>query len=155
VRGRKRTPSTIHLLEGGVGKTHRAKSYRSGEPKPPAVIPKCPRHLDKEARAEWRRMVKELEPLGILTNLDKAIFASYCQAWSEWIAATLAVQKMGMVGPGSKGVPVINPVYKLIDASNARMIKALIEMGMSPSSRSRVTVPERKPVVSEKERFFK
>jgi len=57
--------------------THRPP--RTDEPKPPAAIPKCPKHLDKEAKKEWRRMVKELEPLGMLTRLDKAVLARYCQ----------------------------------------------------------------------------
>jgi len=64
--------------------THRPP--RTDEPKPPAAIPKCPRHLDKEAKKEWRRMVKELEPLGILTRLDKAVLARYCQGSAKLAA---------------------------------------------------------------------
>lgn len=141
--GRKRKPTILHLLEGGRKKTHRP--LPENEPHPPAEIPKCPRHLDKEARKEWRRMAKELGPLGLLTGLDKAVFASYCQAWSTWVAATLKVQEVGMVVKASTGTPMMNPYLPIVNKANEQMMKALVEIGMSPSSRSRVKVPNEKP----------
>lgn len=164
--GRKRIPTALHVLQGGRKKTHR--SLPENEPHPPIAIPKCPRHLDKEARKEWRRMARELEPLGLLTNLDKAIFASYCQAWSMWISATLKLQEQGMIfrTPGKKrilkdgtveesggGYPMVNPYKQIIDKANDQMVKALIEIGMSPSSRSRVKV-DKKPVKDAAEEFL-
>lgn len=137
-RGRKPIPSSIHLLQGGRKKTHRKPNAQ--EPKPKAAIPKCPKHLDKEARKEWRRMAKELEPLGLLTNLDKAIFASYCQAFSTWAQATQKVREMGMVHKAPNGMPMMNPYMPIANKANEQMVKALVELGMSPSSRSRVKV---------------
>ena len=137
--GRKRIPTVIHLLQGGRAKTHRP--LPANEPHPPAIIPKCPKHLDQEARKEWRRMAKELEPIGLLTNLDKAIFASYCQAWSTWVFATEKIREKGMVVMASTGTPMQNPYWPIINKANEQMVKALIEIGMSPSSRSRVKVP--------------
>jgi P27 family predicted phage terminase small subunit len=141
--GRKRKPTILHLLEGGSKKTHRPMPI--GEPMPPAFIPKCPRHLDKEARKEWRRMARELEPLGLLTGLDKAIFASYCQAWSTWVFATEKVREKGLVVMASTGTPMLNPYFPIINKANEQMVKALVEIGMSPSSRSRVKVDNPKP----------
>ena len=115
-------------------------------------------------------MAKELDELGILTTIDRAVFASYCQAWSMWKRALKAVQKDGTVIRAKEretkypdgsivrtgGVPMVNPLYKLVDAENAKMMKALTEMGMSPSSRSRVSAAERKPAEADRrERFFK
>jgi P27 family predicted phage terminase small subunit len=136
--GRKRIPTAIHKLQGGKAKSHRP--LPEGEPMPEAVVPRCPRHLDKEARAEWRRMVKELEPLGLLTNLDKAILASYCQAWSTWAYATLKIREKGLIVMASTGTPMQNPYWPIINKANEQMVRALTEIGMSPSSRSRVTV---------------
>jgi P27 family predicted phage terminase small subunit len=150
--GRKRKPTILHLLEGGRKKTHRL--LPKNEPHPPAVIPKCPKHLDKEARKEWRRMAKELEPLGLLTNLDKAVFASYCQAWSTWIYGWEKIREKGMVVMASTGTPMLNPYYPIINKANEQMMKALIEIGMSPSSRSRVKV-EPRPKKDEAEDFLK
>jgi|PlaIllAssembly_1097288.scaffolds.fasta_scaffold350035_2 P27 family predicted phage terminase small subunit len=166
MRGRKPKPTTIKLVTGNPG--HRPTP--PDEPKPEARIPKCPTHLDAEAKREWRRMARELEHLGILTTIDRAVFASYCQAWSTWRQALKTVQKVGMVVRSKErvteatdgtitrtgGVPMVNPLYKLVDAENAKMMKALTEMGMSPSSRSRVSAAERKPAEADRrERFFK
>jgi len=150
--GRKPIPSVIHLLQGGRKKTHRP--LPQNEPLPPAIIPKCPKHLDHEARKEWRRTARELEPLGMLTNLDKAIFASYCQAWSTWVYATEKVREKGLVVMASTGTPMLNPYFPIINKANEQMVKALVEIGMSPSSRSRVKVNE-KPKKDEAEDFLK
>jgi P27 family predicted phage terminase small subunit len=139
---------------GGSKHTHRPP--RSGEPKPPANIPKCPKHLDKEARQEWKRMAKELEPLGLLTNIDKAVFANYCEAYSTWAQASMKIREQGMVFKTSMGLPLVNPYFRIADKAKIHMMKALVEIGMSPSSRARVKVSEMKPKEEDKrERFFR
>lgn len=57
-RGRKPKPTAVKLLEGNPGK----RGLNAGEPKP-----------------EWKRMAKQMELLGILTEIDMAAFAEYCQ----------------------------------------------------------------------------
>jgi len=115
-------------------------------------------------------MAKELEPLGILTKLDKAIFAVYCEAFSTWAQATRMIQEKGMVftTPGKTrtlkngtvektggGFPIMNPYFPIANKAKEQMMKALIEMGMTPSSRSRVKVAEWRPEKEDqKERFF-
>jgi P27 family predicted phage terminase small subunit len=153
MRGRKPLQSKIHVLQGGKAKTHRPENDR--EPKPPAMIPKCPKHLDKEARQEWNRMVKELEPLGLLTNLDKAIFAVYCETFSTWAQASRKIQEMGMVRVTKNGFTEQNPYFPIANKAKEQMLKALIELGMTPSSRSRVKVSEPQQKKNKKERFFK
>ena len=152
MRGRKPLPSKIILLKGGTKHTHRP--LRKNEPKPPATIPKCPEHLDKEAQAEWKRMAKELKPLGILTQLDKAIFAVYCQAFSTWAQATRKITEMGMVRVTKNGFTEQNPFLPIANKAKEQMMKALIEMGMTPSSRARVKVTSPPKEEDDKERFF-
>ena len=98
-------------------------------------------------------MAKELEPLGLLTGLDKAVFASYCQAWSIWVEATMKVRDSGLVVKASTGTPMMNPYLPIVNKANEQMMKALVEIGMSPSSRSRVKVAE-KPKKDEAEEFL-
>jgi P27 family predicted phage terminase small subunit len=150
--GRKRIPTAIHVLQGGRKKSHRP--LPKNEPKPPPVIPGCPKHLDKEAKDEWERMSKELLPLGLLTSIDKAIFASYCQAWSTWVEATERVRDEGLVIKASTGTLIFNPYLSIENKANEQMLKALVEIGMSPASRGRVKVPE-KPKKDEADEFLK
>jgi hypothetical protein len=51
--------------------------------------------------------------LGLLTNLDKAVFSSYCQAWSIWIEAISKFRQGGLLVKNREifgdDVPRINP----------------------------------------------
>ncbi len=155
MRGRKPIPTKIHLLQGGVKKTHRAKDDRKNEPKPSPKIPPCPKHLDKTARKEWKRMASLLSAVKILTDMDMAILASYCQAYSTWATATLKVQEIGMVVKTSNGVPMQNPYLPILNKANEHMIRALIELGATPSARSRVKTTVSDKDESPEEEFLK
>lgn len=153
MKGKKPIPSKIIDIMGGSKHTHRPP--RSNEPKPPTNIPPCPKHLDKEARQEWKRMAAELEPLGILTNLDKAVFANYCDAYSQWAQASRTLQKSGLLIKGPLGNPVVNPLFRIVTIAKDQMMRCLIEMGMTPSSRTKVKVEKPTPIEKDrKERFF-
>ena len=151
MRGRKPIPSTLRLLQGN--RSHRP--IPPDEPKPPADIPRCPTWLDKEAKKEWRRMVTELEPLGMLTLIDRSVLARYCDNFSKWMAAEKSLQKMPMVKFNATGNAEINPYFKVANTAKDMMMKDMIEMGMTPSSRSRVkATPPAKEAENKKERFF-
>lgn len=156
MRGRKPKPTVLKLLEGNPG--HRP--LPKDEPKPEPTIPKCPSHLDKEAKKEWRRMAKELAPLGLLTKLDKAVFAVYCETFSAWMAGAKEIQDKGMILKEKKGKKltgrlIINPYFRIVNTAKEQMMKALVEMGMTPSSRTRVKTTAAAQKESKKERFFK
>lgn len=155
MKGRKPSPSKVVELRGGTKHTHRPEK---NTPKPASKIPPCPSHLSKEAKNEWRRMGKELDSLGLLTDLDKAVFAMYCSAWAEWKMAQQDIEAIGMVvripveNVTARGVKtsysklVANPSIAIKHAAEDRMMKCLVELGMSPSSRSRIKVaPPEKP----------
>ena len=123
-------------LAGNPG--HRA--LNRNEPKPGGV-PKCPPHLDKAAKQEWKRISAELVSLGLLTEVDRAALAAYCGAWSRWVAADLSVQKFGSVIKSPKsGFPIANPYVGIANTAMDQMRKFLVEFGMTPASRSRIQV---------------
>jgi len=142
-KGRKTIPSKIIELRGGTTHTHRPP--RNDEPEPPERMPSCPRHLDKEARKEWRRTAKILKQIGLLTELDRAVLTGYCQSWSEYVSATLEAQRMGSVYKKSDGTPGINPYVRLAREAYDRMMKAAVLLGLSPSSRAGLKVEKPKP----------
>lgn len=153
-KGRKATPSKLLLLKGGTAHSHRPP--RSQEPQPPEKMPRCPKHLNKEARKEWRRAGKILKSIGLLTEIDRMIFAAYCEAYSRWIEATLKVQEMGMVyakgavqdpdtGKMIGGEPRLNPYIRIAREAFDQMIRAGTQIGLSPSSRASLKVEKPKP----------
>ena len=153
-KGRKATPSKILQLRGGTAHSHRPP--RIQEPQPPEKMPSCPKHLNKEARKEWRRAGKILQSIGLLTEIDRMIFAAYCEAYSRWIEATLKVQEMGMVyakgavlDPETKkmigGEPRLNPYIRIAREAFDQMIRAGTQIGLSPSSRASLKIEKPKP----------
>lgn len=135
MRGRKPTPTKLKLLDANPGK--RPLPEHEAAP-PPAPSMRPPTHLDKEARAEWFRMVKQLTVLGLFTSIDKAALALYCVAWSRWSYAEEQLQKFGLV-IAPNGYPTQSPWLAVSNKAMEHISKALAEFGMSPSSRSRVT----------------
>ena len=77
-RGRKPKPTALKVLEGNPG----GRPLNPNEPKPAKKAPRCPAWLEDEAKKEWKRMGKTLEQMGLLTEMDMAAFAGYCQAYA-------------------------------------------------------------------------
>jgi P27 family predicted phage terminase small subunit len=134
--GRKPKPTALKELAGNPGK--RALNRR--EPKPASGLPPCPRHLTGEARKEWRRMGGELARMGVVTAVDRAALAAYCQAWARWVEAEGQVAKLGTIVKTANGNLIQNPYLAVANRAMEQMTRLAAEFGMTPSSRSRVQV---------------
>ena len=142
--GRKPRPTAIKILEGEPNKDR----INLKEPKPKLSRPTCPKHLNSAARYEWRRIVPELEALGLLTQIDRAALAGYCQAYGRWVTAERKLNELSSMSPDkmsylyktSKGNLIINPLLRVANNAMEQMHKFLVEFGMTPSSRSRLSV---------------
>jgi len=142
-------------MRGGARHYHRTKADMELEPTPDASIPPCPDNLDDIAKIEWNRMAIELDKCGILTNFDMGVFASYCNSFSRWVQATKLVQEEGDTITLSTGYVIQNPRLSIANKAEEMMIKAAVQMGFTPSSRSQVKRVEKPKEVDQRERFFK
>jgi P27 family predicted phage terminase small subunit len=133
--GRRPKPTAIKKLEGNPG----GRPLNQNEPQP-SGIPTCPRHLNKEARAEWRRISKELITIGLLTRIDRAALASYCMAYARWIEAEENVAKFGHVVKAPSGYPIQNPYLSIANTCLDQIRKFGVEFGLTPASRSRLQI---------------
>ena len=142
--GRSPKPTHLKIIEGEKNKNRINKN----EPKPRPVAPNCPKHLDKVARAEWNRMAPLLEKLGILTEIDGTAFAAYCQLYSRWIAiekelrnSKLLMLKHTIDGAGNEHIEAkANPLEVMARQTLQQIRSYCMEFGMTPSSRSRMTI---------------
>ena len=136
--GRPAKPTALKELAGNPGK----RALNKSEPKPRQKKPSCPKHLTGEARREWNRMSKQLFDLGLLTEVDRAALAAYCATWARWIEAEEEMSKPGfkMISMTDSGYPIASPWLNIANAAMKQMLRFLTEFGMTPSSRSRVTV---------------
>lgn len=112
------------------------------EPAPDPSLPDAPTHLSPEAREEWDRVAGELYDLGVLSAVDRAALAAYCQAYGRWVAAERELRRedgsMNLISVTSNGNVIQNPLVGIANKSLELMHKYLTEFGMSPSSRTRV-----------------
>lgn len=137
MRGRPPKPTALKLITGNPGK----RPLNDREPRPAAGAPSCPKWLHEYARAEWRRVVKVLEPIGLVTQADLAALAGYCQAWAEFRLATEQLDREGRTVEDDEGWIRTHPaVGQQRSAWQAcRQFAALF--GLDPSSRSRIVTP--------------
>lgn len=144
--GRPPKPTALKKLGGNAGK----RAINKSEPKPATKRPSCPKHLGGEAKREWNRMANQLFKVGLLTEVDRAALAAYCQAWARWIEAEDEMRKpdFRMITVTDSGYPVVSPWLNIATMAMKQMKAFMTEFGMTPSSRSRVTVaaePETDP----------
>ncbi|WP_428939684.1 phage terminase small subunit P27 family [Fontivita pretiosa] len=113
-------------------------AYQWREPWPIPAAPTCPAHLKGEARREWKRIVPELRKLGLLTRIDRAALAAYCQAWGRWVEAEAKLQETGVVIRTKQGNVIHNPYLGVANTAMKLIHKFLTEFGLTPVSRTRV-----------------
>ena len=142
MRGRKPKPSGLKLITG----TDRADRGNPDEPQPQPACPEPPDHLKAEARAEWTRVSHQLNALGILSEIDRAALGAYCQAYSRWVQAETALDRMadrdamthGLMIRTQGGNAIQNPLVGTANKAMADMMRYAAEFGMTPSARSRI-----------------
>jgi len=138
MRGRKPKPTRVKKLAGNPGK----RSLNKSEARIPASLPTCPAHLVREAKAEWKRMAQVLYKHGLLTEVDRAALAAYCQAYGRWVKAERMVTKHGMTDWTAHGTLTVSPYVRIARQSMDDLRKLCLEFGLTPSSRSRVTATD-------------
>ena len=141
-RGPAPKPIALRVLEGNPSK----RPMNRNEPKPRPGRPSCPRWLHPEAKREWRRVVPELERLGLLTVVDRAALSTYCQAWARYVEAEAELTKYGGVLGSQKSSYIQVSPYSTISRQNTQIVRAFCaEFGLTPSSRGRLTVGKLDP----------
>ena len=130
-------PTHLKVLKGV-----RADRVNTAEPKPARVPPACPTWLSNETKREWRRVTKQLATMDLLYAADLDIIVAYAQAVVTYRQATKLVEEQGLLVPGRRDDFVTNPAVR-IQRDSAQLIRQLAgELGLTPSSRSRLSVQE-------------
>jgi P27 family predicted phage terminase small subunit len=154
MRGRKPMSTALKMVMGNPGK----RPLNHLEPKPTSDLPTCPAHLQPSAKAEWKRLAHELHQLGILTRLDRSVLAAYCASYGRWVEAERRLKETPMLLKTPAGYVQPSPWLAISNKSVELMHKFAAELGLSPSSRSRVTTrpfgPKPWEVSNDDDEFF-
>ncbi len=110
-----------------------------------AGAPEMPAHLSKLAKAAWKRLVPILLQMNVLTIADGDALAAYCSAIDQWILASAAIGKYGILvaeldeltGTGNVRT---NPAVRVRSDALRHMRSFESEFGLTPASRSRLQI---------------
>jgi P27 family predicted phage terminase small subunit len=140
IPGPKPKPRHLKAVEGNPGK----RALKKRDPKPKGGPPGCPTWLPTEGKAEWRRQIAA-NPTGLITEADRAALAAYCARWAVFVSATRALHTRatgGILVKGYRGQRVKNVLLQIQRDAAADVKSFAAEFGFTPSSRSRIEMPE-------------
>lgn len=133
-------PASLLLLNGrGEGQDSAGRPV----PVPPPfkrLAPNPPTWLSREAKAEWKRVAPGLERLDLIKPEDRSTFASYCETWATFVAATRVVQKEGItaVNPDSGRISM-HPAVQIQDKAATQLRQYAAHFGLTPAAERNVS----------------
>jgi P27 family predicted phage terminase small subunit len=92
------------------------------------------------ALAEWQRLAPMLHKARQISDADRAALLALCLEWARYLDAMDRVRTSGMVIQTPNGYPIPNPYLAIATKALSGCTKLWPELGLTPSSRSRVTV---------------
>jgi len=126
----------VKIAQGNPGK----RRINGAEPKPPASLPEPPPHLSEVARAEWDRLAESMNAIGLLTQVDRTTMAAYCQCYGRWVEAERKLAETPAILKTPAGYVQPSPWLAISSKQLELMAKFMVEMGLTPSSRSRLAI---------------
>ena len=140
--GRRPKPTHLKLVTGNPGK--RALNKRDAARTGSRPIP--PPHLGNAAREAWARVLKMLDGMGVLEATDALALERLCETYAEIVGAQEILRERG------------SPTYETTTIAGGRMVKTypevqviadadrrfkgyLVEFGLTPAARAKVSAP--------------
>lgn len=150
--GRKAQPINVIAMNG---KKHLTKaeieSRRAAEnrikPKSHRIRP--PDWLNDEAQQEFRRIIKEMKDLDVITNVDVDALAVYCDAYTAYVECTRIIETDGIMitvrdDDGNITAQYPHPLLSKKRQLAEQMKAQATELGLTPSSRAKIAMPKEK-----------
>lgn len=130
--GRPRKPTALKVLQGNPGK----RAINTEEPKFQPSPETPPDWLLGAGRELWQRLAPQLIATGVLTDVDRDLFASGCERWGVYHEASKQVESLVIITPSNGAVA--NPLLAIAKSALADAMAVFREFGIGASSRSKV-----------------
>lgn len=131
-------PTHLKKLAGNPGK----RALNKHEPKPKGPLFEAPDDLPEAAVPFWNYAIR-CAPRGLLKRLDQRTLAIYAVAAAAHSAAAEICFREGItIKKRNMKMAHVHPAMRIVDAQAGIMMRACVEMGFTPSSRSRIIVKE-------------
>jgi P27 family predicted phage terminase small subunit len=139
--GRPPTPTSLKILSGNPGK----RPLNKDEPQLKLARPRCPEHLDEVAQHEWKRVVRILMRMRVLTEADQVMLGIWCQTYSTMVEAQDQLKQVGTLYKTKGGFVQVSPLFGIVNKCVHILGKISSEFGLTPSARVRLhSMPEPK-----------
>lgn len=142
--GRRARPVELLVLNGRKHLTKQEiqeRKEREERLRPAADAVRAPSWLSKEAKKIWRRAVKALSPLELLTNADVDQLALFCDAAARYAECSQILSEEGVIIEGPRG-PMKHPAVSA-QAQYASIVARLGgKFGLDPSGRASIAIPK-------------
>lgn len=102
------------------------------------LVYKPPKNLSKDGKKLYKFLVNELKESGILNNLDITILETCVDAILKMQECNELLEEHGLIITKADGSLVRNPASTIYKDYNAIFNKCCMELGMSPSARSKL-----------------
>ena len=137
---RRPKPTELKLLQGRPGH----HPINRLEPKPLKGVPGALEALTEPARVHFDRMSEQLTATRVLTVNDGIVLSVTAQSTADYEEATNELAKAGKVVRTERGL-VKNPWTTIQKQAFDQMMKGLLELGLTPASRSKIQVTAEDP----------
>lgn len=136
MRGRKPNATARKILDGNPG----GRPLNEDEPAPPVLIAPLPPEAltDPVSVAEWLRLYPMLVACRQITEADRSALIAACIEWGRYLKAIRKAEAEGEIKTAPSGYPIQNPQIPIATKALAACVKLWAELGLTPSSRSRV-----------------
>lgn len=153
--GRPPTPTYLKIVKGTTRSHKRGGKPAGHEPTAPRspLIP--PEHLSPRALDAWGRIGPMLDRLGVLTTADEMALGELCNAFADVLEARASLARpviadgtviaeagaVTYMTPTREGpMPRPRPELRLIAAASRRFEAMLGQFGLSPATRSKISL---------------
>jgi P27 family predicted phage terminase small subunit len=138
MKGRKPRPTHLRVLDGTRGRIPLDRN----QPKPSGDLFEPPADLIPQAVPFWNEAIADA-PRGLLKRLDKRALAVWATAaWVHADAAAKVARTATVVQSARTGEVYQHPALSIMNRQALIMLRAAAEMGFTPSSRTRIHIPE-------------
>jgi len=137
MRGRKPKPTHLKLLEGNPGR----RPLNHAEPVPVGDLHSAPEWLTDSQKEGWAYAIASA-PAGLLKRIDRTLLTIWVVAEDLHREASEAITKGGAIITTRNGEVAQNPYMAVMNRQVPVMLKAASELGFTPASRSRISLPE-------------
>lgn len=141
-KGRKRTPDHLKVVSG----TDRADRRNDAAPTPDVARPPMPSTLTDFAAANWDRFCGVLESMGVLSVADEFALEQLVETYAQWLHAqgVIDIEGTHYTTESKSGGTMVraHPAVAMRSDAARRFASLMSEFGLTPASRSRVSVSD-------------